>query len=49
PTIEQNIKNDMAEENKLGFHNTPAFFINGIHLTNDTSLDGFSQLIDSLL
>lgn len=49
PIIEQNIKNDMAEENKLGFHNTPAFFINGIHLTNDTSLDGFSQLIDSLL
>ena len=49
PTIEQNIKNDMEEENKLGFHNTPAFFINGIHLTNDTSLDGFSQLIDSLL
>ena len=49
PMIEQIIKNDMAEENKLGFHNTPAFFINGIHLTNDTSLDGFSQLIDSLL
>lgn len=48
-TIEQKIKNDMAEENKLGFHNTPAFFINGIHLTNDTSLDGFSQVIDSLL
>lgn len=48
-TIEQNIKNDMEEENKLGFHNTPAFFINGTHLTNATSLDDFSQLIDSLL
>ncbi len=49
PTIEQNIKNNIDEENNLGFHNTPAFFINGIHLTNDASLDGFSQLIDSLL
>ncbi|MBP1683461.1 MAG: putative DSBA-like thioredoxin protein, partial [Ignavibacteriaceae bacterium] len=49
PTIEQNIKNDMEEENKLGFHNTPAFFINGTHLTNATSLDDFSLLIDSLL
>lgn len=48
-TIEQSIKNDMEEENKLGFHNTPAFFINGTHLTNPTSLDDFSQLIDSLL
>jgi protein-disulfide isomerase len=49
PTIEQNIKNDMEEENNLGFHNTPAFFINGIHLENTTSLDDFSKLIDSLL
>lgn len=49
PTIGQAIKDNMDEENSLGFHNTPAFFINGIHLTNDTSLDDFSQLIDSLL
>jgi len=48
-TIEQNIQNDMEEENQLGFHNTPAFFINGIHLKKDPSLDDFSQLIDSLL
>lgn len=49
PTIEQAIKNDMEEENKLGFHSTPAFFINGIHLANATSLDDFSKVIDSLL
>jgi NhaA family Na+:H+ antiporter len=49
PAIEQAIKSNIDEENNLGFHNTPAFFINGIHLTNDTSLDDFSQLIDSLL
>lgn len=49
PTIEQNIKNDMNEENKLGIHSTPAFFINGIHLINATSLNDFSQLIDFLL
>ena len=49
PTIEQAINSNIDEENNLGFHNTPAFFINGIHLTNDTSLDDFSQLIDSLL
>lgn len=47
--IERNIKTDMKDENKLGFHSTPAFFINGIHLTNATSLNDFSQLIDSLL
>jgi protein-disulfide isomerase len=49
PTIEQAIKNDIAEEDNLGFHSTPAFFINGIHLANERSLDDFSQLIDSLL
>jgi len=49
PTIEQTIKNNIYEENHLGFHKTPAFFINGIHLPNDTSLEDFSQLIDSLL
>ena len=49
PTIGQAIKDNMDEENSLGFHNTPAFFINGIHLANDPSLDDFSQVIDSLL
>jgi protein-disulfide isomerase len=49
PTIEETIQNNIDEEKSLGFHNTPAFFINGIHLTNDSSLDDFSQLIDSLL
>jgi protein-disulfide isomerase len=49
PTIEESIQNNIDEEKNLGFHNTPAFFINGIHLTNDPSLDDFSQLIDSLL
>jgi protein-disulfide isomerase len=49
PTIDQAITDDIDEENKLGFHNTPAFFINGIHLAKDASLDDFSQRIDSLL
>lgn len=49
PAIEQAIKSDIDEENNLGFHKTPLFFINGIHLTNTASLDDFSQLIDSLL
>lgn len=49
PTIEQTIKDNIDEENKLGFHNTPAFFINGIHLKKATSVDDFSQVIDSLL
>jgi protein-disulfide isomerase len=49
PAIEQAIKSDVDEENNLGLHKTPLFFINGIHLTNTASLDDFSQLIDSLL
>jgi protein-disulfide isomerase len=49
PVIEQAIKSDIDEENNLGLHKTPVFFINGIHLTNAASLDDFSQLIDSLL
>lgn len=49
PAIEQAIKSDIDEENNLGFHKTPLFFINGIHLTNAASLDDFSQVIDSLL
>jgi protein-disulfide isomerase len=49
PAIEQAIKSDIDEENNLGLHKTPVFFINGIHLTNAVSLDDFSQLIDSLL
>lgn len=49
PAIEQAIKSDIDEENNLGFHKTPLFFINGIHLTNAASLDDFSQVIDPLL
>jgi protein-disulfide isomerase len=49
PAIEEAIKSNIEEENNLGFHKTPLFFINGIHLTNAASLDDFSQVIDSLL
>ncbi len=49
PAIEQAIKSNIDEENNLGFHKTPLFFINGIHLTNAASLADFSQVIDPLL
>ncbi|WP_110955369.1 DsbA family protein [Anaerosinus massiliensis] len=49
PVIEEDIKNDMEEANKLGFHHTPNFFINGIHVAKADSIEAFSQMIDSLL
>jgi len=48
PTINEGIKRDIDEENSLGFHSTPVFFINGVHLEKFDSLDDFSRIIDQL-
>ena len=48
PAINEGIKKDIDEESSLGFHGTPVFFINGVHLEKCDSLDDFTKVIDSL-
>lgn len=48
-TINEGIQRDIDEETSLGFHSTPLFFINGVHLEQSASLDDFTRAIDPLL
>lgn len=49
PTINEGIKRNIDEESRLGFHNIPVFFINGVHLEKCASIDDFAKEIDPLL
>lgn len=46
PTVEAEIRKDMADGSELGVQGTPAFFVNGIFLNGAQPYEKFQQIID---
>jgi protein-disulfide isomerase len=46
-TVNDRIQADLEEGNKLKVNSTPTFFLDGKKISNPTSLDEFSKVIDS--